>query len=54
MGNKVENPNQLNRIPSQHHTGLQVIIIPVVGAVWEFPGYPMGTSGKKKATYKLF
>lgn len=48
----MENPNQLNWIPFQHHTGqgsvLQGIIIPVVGAVWEFPGYPMGTSEKKK------
>lgn len=47
MGNKMENPNQLSRIPSQHHTGqgsvLQVIINPVVGAIWEFPGYPVVT-----------
>lgn len=58
----MENPNQLNRIPLQHHPGqgsvLQVIIIPVVGALWEFPGYPMATSvsiaRKKPATYKLF
>lgn len=48
MGNKMENPNLLTRIPSLHHTGqgsvLQVIVVPVVGAIWEFPGYPNVTS----------
>lgn len=43
----MENPNQLNRIPTQHHPGqgsvLQVILIPGVGALWEFPGQPMVT-----------
>lgn len=43
----MENPNQLSRIPSQHFTGqgsvLQVIFFPVVGAIWEFPGYPTVT-----------
>lgn len=46
-GNKMENPNQLSKIPSQHHTGqgsvLQGIINPVIGAIWEFPGHPVVT-----------
>lgn len=58
----MENPNLLNRIPSLQHTGqgsvLQVIVVPVVGAIWEFPGYPNVTSvsivREKKATYKRF
>lgn len=61
MGNKMENPSLLNRIPSQHHSGqgsvLQVIIGPVVGAIWEFPGYPnviQSALSEKTTTYKLF